>query len=241
MTSFLSATTLVFAGFGICASLSAATVGAGTFNLGGTAVGTTLGINFYFSSPGDQTASILLPTTGAFASLTPGTQVVIQNLAAPTVIPGGSFDFMNWIQLSNNINLDLDSLPIPVFPICSSNSPETVGYQCLVNASSPVVLTKTVNGVAARVNLSGEAHFAGNTTDFTPYQGLLTAPSTSFTTIADFESYYSTFGAIPAISYSASFTTTAVPEPTALALAGIGFLGVGVLIRRRSAKNHAAL
>jgi hypothetical protein len=88
--------------------------------------------------------------------------------------------------------------------------------------------------------LFGEAHYAGDTTDLTAYSGLLTAPSTSFSTISDFESYYSTNGAIPAISYSASFTTT-VPEPGALALSGLGLLGMGLLLKRKRARRDTAL
>ena len=218
----------------MCASVSAAIVGPGTFDLSGTAVGTITGISFYYSAPGDQTAAVILPTSGAFSSLTAGNQVVIQNLSAPAVIPGTSFDFMNWIQLTDGINLDLTSIPIPSFPVCMASSPETTGYECIVNANSPVVLTKTATGVAAAVSLSGYAHFAGNGTDLTPFIGLLTAPSTAFPTIAAFENYYTTNGAIPAVSYSASFTT--VPEPGALAVVGLGLVGIS-LRRRRGAQN----
>jgi hypothetical protein len=209
----------------------AATVGTGTLNLSGTAVGTTGGIDFYLNSPGDQTATANLPTSGAFSSLMPTTPEKIQSLtSANGVTPGSSFDFVNWIQLTDGINLDAMSIPIPGFPACTASSPETTGYECLVNAASPVVLTKTDMGVAARFDIQGEAHFAGDPTD-TPFVGLFTSPTTNFSTIADFENYFNAHGAIPAISYSASFTTTSlasVPEPPAIGLFGLSLIAASL-------------
>jgi hypothetical protein len=215
-------------------SALAATVGAGTFNLSGTAVGTTGGIDFYLTSPGDQMGSINLPTSGVFADLAPTTVEMIQNLTSGNgVTPGTTFDFMNWIQLTDGINLDATNIPIPSFPVCTGG--EAIGTSCLVNAASPVILTQTDTGVAARINIFGDAHYAGQTTE-TPFTGLFTSPTTNFNTITDFESYFNTHGALPALSYSASFTTpavSAVPEPAAFGLAGLGLLGVGLLRRRK--------
>jgi hypothetical protein len=208
-------------------------VGAGTFNLSGTAVGSTTGIDFYLTTPGDQTGSINLPTSGVFASLAPTTQETIQDLTvANGVTPGTPFDFKNWIQLTDNINLDATSIPIPVFPTCSASGSESVGYECLVNAASPVVLTQGITGVGARIDVFGDAHYAGDP-NLTPFTGLFTSPTTSFSTIAAFETYFDTNHEIPAISYSASFTTTASPEPAALILTSVGLLGFGLMRKRR--------
>jgi len=226
----------VLAACSISSSAFGATVGAGTFNLSGTAIGTTTGIDFYLHTSGDQEGSINLPTSGAFAGLAPTTVEIIQNLSAAPgpnqVIPGQPIDFVNWVQLTDGINLDLTSIPIPSFPVCTTASPETTGYQCLVNGQSPVVLTKTDTGVAARINVTGDAHFAGQTTE-TAFNGLFTSPTTDFATIAAFETYFNANKAIPALSYSASFTTvSAVPEPETFGLAGLCLLAFGLLRRR---------
>src|ERR1700733_7166831 len=228
----------LIAAFSISSCAFGATVGAGTFNLSGTAVGTTTGIDFYLHSPGDQEGSINLPTSGAFAALAPTTVEIIQNLSAAPgpnqVIPGQPIDFVNWIQLTDGIILDLTSIPIPSFPVCTTSSPETTGYQCLVNANSPVVLTKTASGVSARIDVFGSAHFAGQTTH-TAFTGLFNSPTTDFSTIADFETFFDANGAIPALSYSASFTTvSAVPEPATLGMAGLCLLAFWLRRRMRS-------
>jgi hypothetical protein len=210
------------------------TVGAGTFNLSGTAIGTTTGIDFYLHSPGDQQGSINLPTSGVFMDLMPTTVETIHNLtSANGVTPGTPFNFVNWIQLTDGIDLDATSIPIPSFPVCTTASPETTGYQCLVNGLSPVVLTKTNDGVAARINIYGNAHYDGQSTE-TPFIALFTSPTTDFATIADFETYFDANHAIPALSYSASFTTpSAVPEPAALSMTCVGLIGFGLMRRRK--------
>lgn len=230
----------MLAAFSISSCAFGATVGAGTFNISGTVVGSTTGLDFYLNTNGDQTATINLPTSGAFGSLTAGTAETIKNLTAGEgVIPGTTFDFQNWIVLSDGINLDITSIPLsPSLPVCSSSASEAIGYQCVANAASPVVLTQTGTGVAANLDVYGVAHFAGDTTDYTPFTGLFTSPSTSYATIASFETAFDNTGGNPPISYSASFTTTVVPEPEAFGLVSIALLGFG-LFRWKGASRSA--
>ncbi len=216
----------LLAGTAISVSANAAAVGGGTFNLSGTTIGTTGGVSFYLSAPGDNKASVNLPTLGAFSDLMPTTVETINALTtANGVTPGTPFDFVNWIVLSDGINLDATNIPIPSFPVCPASGPEAVGFQCLVNALSPVVLTQTATGVSARLGVFGNAHFAASATE-TAFTGLLNAPSTNFASIADFETYFNAHGMLPAVSYSASFTT--VPEPAALWLMGLAVSGFGI-------------
>ncbi len=217
----------------ISTSAFGAAVGTGSFGLSGTATGAADGIDFYLHTPGDQTGSINLPTTGVFANLAPTTVETVQNLTSGNgVTPGTSFDFQNWIQLSNGIDLDATSIPIPVFPVCPASGMEAIGFECLVNSHSPVVLTQNVTGVSARINVLGNAHWAGDMT-LTPFTGLFNAPSTSFQTIAEFETYFDMHGTIPEVNYAANFSTTPTPEPTVLLLTSAGFLGFGLLARRK--------
>lgn len=217
----------------ISTSAFGATVGAGTFGLSGTAVGSTDGIDFFLVNTGDQHGSINLPTSGVFMDLGATSVQTIQNLTATNgVVPGTTFDFQNWIQLSDGIDLNATSVPIPVFPVCPSSGSEAVGYECLLNATSPVVLTQTLTGVSARLNVFGEAHYSGDTT-LTAFTGLFNAPTTPYTTVAEFETAFLTLGTVPEINYAASFVTTPTPEPTVLLLTSAGFLGFGLLARKK--------
>ena len=232
---------VLLAGTVAASSAFATTVGAGSFSLSGTAVGSATGINFYLITPGDQKASVNLPTTGIFAppsptALLPTTVETIRNLDGG-VTPGTPFNFTNWIQLTDGINLDATSIPIPSFPVCPATGAQANGFQCRPDAASPVVLTQTVTGVQARLGVMGNAHFVSDPT-LTPYTALFTAPSTPYATIADFETAFNANGgSIPAVSYSASFDTmpsAGVPEPAALWLASAGLVGFGLIRRRKS-------
>ena len=206
----------------LAAPVSAASI-TGTFNLAGTAVGTTGGVTFYLTASGDNTALDVMPTTGSFTDITPGTPETIRPLtSANGVTPGTPFNFANWISLSDGIDLSATFIPIPSFPVCSATGTEAIGYECIVNAASPVVLTQNDNGVSARLNVDGQAYYAASPTSAVSYVALFTAPTTGYSTIAAFETYYDANNGIPPVSYSGSLTVT--PEPETFALLGGGLL-----------------
>jgi len=190
-------------------------------------------LTFFLNSSGDQTGIVFHPTLGVFAGLAPGTQETINDLtAANGVSPGTPFDFVNWIVLTNGINLDATNIPIDsAVAVCSGTTFDVAGDQCRPNAASPVILTQGTNGVSARLEVNGWAHFAGSTAE-TPFEGLFNAPATRFATISSLVSAYQANGGIPDVSYTAQFTTTAVPEPTPLFLAGAALVGLGVFRKK---------
>jgi hypothetical protein len=215
---------------------AAATPITGSFYLDGTALGETGGISFYRTTPGDHIGTVTLPTTGSFTNLVTGSaQTILDASVANGVIPGTTFDFQNWVQLTNGINLDLTNIPIPSLPACPTTGTVAPGVSCLVNAQSPIVLTQAANSVGATLAMFGIAHTTDPTSDVA-FRGLFVAPSTNFETVADFETYFNMNGFIPPIGYSANFTilpsSPAIPEPRWLT-AGVGALLACVGIRKK--------
>jgi hypothetical protein len=228
----------------ICGSAFATPVGAGSFNITGTVMGSTTGLDFFFSAPGDQKGAITLPVTGAFSGLTAGSQQTVQNLTAGNgVIPGTNFNFQNWIQLTNGINLNATQIPINAsIPVCTGTAFDNPlnPMPCRPTATSPVVLLQKAsqagdpNGVTASLVINGSAHFAGDS-DLTPFIGTFNAADSDFTTVSALVSAYNANGGVPEVSYQASFTTTTViPEPMTMAFLGLGLLAVGAYGRTRS-------
>jgi hypothetical protein len=229
--------------FLFCGSAFATPVGSGSFNLSGTVMGTTTGLNFYLNTLGDQKAVTVNPAVGAFAGLAADTIETVQNLtAANGVTPGTNFNFQNWIQLSNGINLNATQIAINTsIPVCTGSAFDNpmAPVACRPNATSPVVLLQkgdqagAPNGVTASVIINGFAHFAGDT-DLTPYIGTLNAADSDFTTVSSLVTAYNANGGVPAVGYQASFTTSVIPEPMTMAFLGLGLLAVGICRRTSS-------
>jgi hypothetical protein len=243
LTHGLSAVSLLL--FGTLASVTASAAPiTGNFYLSGSAMGTTSGIQLFLNTPGDTNAIVIKPESGTFNDLTVGSIQHIGNLTFPPVVPGAPFTDPNWIQLTDGIDLDLSSttahpVPIPIpsgLSVCPSTGSVSVGFSCLVNATSPVILTQLIDGVSAKLTVYGQAHTGLTGTDFVDFTGAFSAPSTGFSTIAAFQDYYDANHAIPVVGYSADFTMgaapTTVPEPQTLALIAGGLL-VGFGMRKK--------
>jgi len=217
-------------------------VGSGSFNLAGTVMGSTSGLNFYLNTFGDQKAVTVNPSVGAFAGLSAATVETVQNLTVGNGVTPPNFNFPNWIQLTDGINLNATQIAInTTIPVCAGTAFDNpaAALGCRPNATSPVVLLQkgdqvgNPNGVSASLIINGFAHFAGDT-DLTPFIGTLNAADSDFTTVSALVAAYNANGGVPAVGYQASFTTLAVPEPMTMAFLGLGLLGIGIFRRTRS-------
>ena len=230
---------LLFCGYAL-----ATPVGAGSFNLVGSVMGTSTGLNFYEFTPGDQLGLAVNPAVGAFAGLTPGTQQTVKNLTAGNgVIPGTNFNFQNWVVLTDGINLNATQIAINTsVPVCAGTAFDNpmAPMACRPNATSPVVLLQkgdqlgNPNGVTASLIINGFAHFVGDS-DLTPFIGTLNAADSDFTTVSSLVTAYNANGGVPPVGYQASFTTSAIiPEPMTMAFLGLGLLAIGAFRKTSS-------
>jgi len=228
---------LLFSGLAV-----ATPVGAGSFNLAGTVMGTTSGLNFYLNTFGDEKGVSVNPSLGAFSGLSAATVETVRDLTVANGVTPPNFNFPNWIQLSNGINLNATQIAInTAIPVCAGTAFDNplAALGCRPNATSPVVFLQkgdqagNPNGVSASLIINGFAHFAGDM-DLTPFIGTLNAADSDFTTVSALVAAFNANGGVPAVGYQASFTTMAVPEPMTMAFLGLGLLGIGIFRRTHS-------
>jgi hypothetical protein len=193
--------------------------------------------------PGDQLASINLPTTGAFSYLTATEQIGMSNLnLASATVSATDINFdgavPDWITLPGGIDLSLTDIPInSTVPICGSLADENLpGTLCRAYAGSPIVLEQGPTGVTATMNLLGSAYYTSDPTTLTPYDGKFSANFTGGEgTISGLISAFTTTGSVTT-GFSATFST--VPEPGTVTALGFGLLVIGLINKKkRTAKK----
>lgn len=207
-------------------SLSATPV-SGTANINGTVTVGTLGIDFFNNS---NVANLFnaAPSTGSYAGMTGGT---IDNLVGPAVTgPISIIDFATFLVPTGNVFFDLQNIfaGVGTAPNCANNS---VGSVC-TPPGSPFTLTQTSAGVTVTLAMGGIAYKGTSGSGSSPTTGLFTAQVTTPGTITSVLAQVAS-NTLPIQTYSASFTSTAVPEPATFGLIGTALLGVGLLKFRR--------
>jgi hypothetical protein len=235
-------------GFFLASSMAvASTVSAGTFSESGSIYVSTTMLDFglfVLPPPGDQLASIDLPTTGAFSDLTATEEIGIGNLnlasatVTPTDISFGSTE-PDWITLPDNIDLSLTNIPInTAVPVCTGTSADNVpGTLCRAYATSPIVLEQGASGVTAILDVNGDAYYTSSPTTLTAYSGKLSADFTgSEGTITGLLSTFATAGSITT-GYTGTFSTVGtVPEPATLPAMAFGLLLIGFAVKKTRKK-----
>jgi hypothetical protein len=177
--------------------------------------------------------------TGAFTGLN-GASAATYNTTTLTGV--GAVNIAPFITFSGGlvtpVIFNLTTI-MPGFGTLAGCSSGAIGAECTPTGSPFTLIQSTASTVVVDLTLVGNA-FTG------------TAASGSSTTIGSYTTQVNTPGTIAGIlaqlgtpggsinsSYSATFTATAamVPEPATILLLGMGFLGIGMISRRRSAKS----
>lgn len=230
---------------------ASATAVTGTSSIGGTVdvcppgpsscPGLTGGIFFYNLADTVANAFNAGVGTGTYAGQTGGT---IQNLlGAATTGPISVANFATFFVPTGNVIFDLQNIfpGVGTAPQCTSN---TVGNVC-TPPGSPFSLTQTNTGVTITLALSGIAYTGTAASGSSPTGGLFTAqvvvPGTITGVLAQFApcaaGQATGCGGMIDQTYSATFSSTAVPEPATFGLLGASLLALGIFRRRRGHRN----
>lgn len=169
--------------------------------------------------------------TGSFAGLTGGT---IMNLtggpATGTVNIPGFIMFNQGVAAPITFDLTYIAPGVGTAAACASSAQ---GAQCTPTGSPFTLFQLTSNTVVASLQLNGEAYTAPKSSGFSYATGVFSTQFVVPGTIPEIITQLQSTGVI-GTTYSASFTTSPVPEPASMLLMGVGLMGAGLIARRKA-------
>ncbi|HVW86782.1 MAG TPA: PEP-CTERM sorting domain-containing protein, partial [Bryobacteraceae bacterium] len=212
--------------------------GGATANITGCAVVTMSTIGFGASASGStcsitSTFTAASPDTGSYSGLTGGTLKMLTGGPATGVLAMPITDFATFVTPTDTVHFDLTEID-PGSGNAGACTSNTVGNSC-TPPGSPFTLTQvTANKVAISLSLNGLAYI-NNTTNANATGALFTTQNLIPGTITGILAQVTSPGGFTADSFSATFVSSAVPEPGTLTMlcAGVGMLGISFISRKR--------
>jgi len=220
----------------------------GTVNTVGAAAVNSTDIIFSSISTIANQFNVSPPITGSFSTLVPGSTGSIGNLNSTLQPTGGNLETaivdVGWMVFPAagafpGARFDLENIAPGSFTSAACGAAPAPGQTCTPFPSSPFNLTNlgspggAVTGVLIGFSVSGDAINLA-TLEETDMTGAFSTQINNTT----LQAILATIGGGGSItnSYSANFSTTAIPEPTTISLFGAGLIGLGLLQRRRAKK-----
>ncbi len=173
--------------------------------------------------------------TGAYAGLTGGT---IQQLTGGPVTGNVNIPaFATFTSgLAAPVTFDLTYIAPGVGTLAGCGT-DMAGTVCTPAGSPFTLFQLSSNTVVVSLQLNGMAYTGTSATGTSPTTSIFSTQTALNGTVPQIISTLQSGGTLTGITYSASFVSSAVPEPGSMALLGIGLMGAGLLARRRFAKQ----
>jgi hypothetical protein len=196
---------------------------AGNVTVGGTSI--TFESNFTTTTGATETGSFTGLTGGTIQSLTGGP--VTGNLATPI---SKFISFSTGVATPVYFDLTYIAPGVGTLAGCSSAMP---GALCTPAGSPFTLFQLSGNTVIASLQFNGNGYTDTTGSGTTPTTAIFSTQTAINGTLPDIYALLAGGGTVSGITYSASFTTTPVPEPASLLLMGTGLISAGLIARRK--------